>query len=137
VQVQPQIHQPVERPWAQPELPAELPQVQPRLEEQVPTLRPLPAADDMSAVPVASAAPAAAPAPAAQPRFEEAAPGAGTPPVDPSEYLASAGLQMVETKPGIAPMRVPEAETVQPGRPRRERSPAPAQEELVQIETRK
>jgi ribonuclease E len=59
--------------------------------------------------------------------------------VDPKVILESAGLQMVETSPAKVRPSVPQPEPVQLGRPRRERTAAvePAQEELVQIETRK
>jgi ribonuclease E len=59
--------------------------------------------------------------------------------VDPKVILESAGLQMVETSPAKVRPSSPEPEPVQLGRPRRERAAAaePAQEELVQIETRK
>jgi hypothetical protein len=61
--------------------------------------------------------------------------------VDAREALASAGLQMVETRRDRVPAALPEPEAVPLGRPRRER-PAVAQsdsaaEELEQIETRK
>jgi len=74
--------------------------------------------------------------PPASPRLPapEAIPAA---PFDQREYLASAGLQMVETRPGSVPMREQEAETAKLGRARRPRSAAPVEEELVQIETRK
>lgn len=59
------------------------------------------------------------------------------PRVDSREMLAGSGLQMVETdnskKFGTGQ---PEAEPVKLGRPRRERSAQPVQEELVQVETR-
>ena len=135
MQLEPQAHRPAEQ--VHPETLAELPQVQPRLEEQVSAPRPLPAPDIVPAVPVASAAPIAAPAPAVQSRAATIAPSAERQPVDPSAYLSSAGLQMVETRPGMAQARSSEPEAAPLGRPRPERPPAPAQEELVQIETRK
>ena len=55
--------------------------------------------------------------------------------VDPQEYLASTGLQMVETKGGAAHAPVAE-EPVKLGRPRRQRE-VPADEPLVQVETQK
>ena len=55
--------------------------------------------------------------------------------VDPQEYLASTGLQMVETKGGAAHAPVAE-EPAKLGRPRRQREVAP-EEPLVQIETQK
>jgi ribonuclease E len=55
--------------------------------------------------------------------------------VDPQEYLASAGLQMVETKSGTASAPANE-ESVKLGRPRRQREAA-AEEPLVQVETHK
>jgi len=68
------------------------------------------------------------------------APSVEAPRIDPKEYLESAGLVMIETDRAKAPAQ-PQAEE-QPehlGRPRRERSKPPAQQddELVQIETRK
>jgi hypothetical protein len=55
---------------------------------------------------------------------------------DRQQVLSTAGLQLVETKAGAAAVPVP-AEDVALGRPRRQRSEAPAAEPLVQIETRK
>ena len=68
------------------------------------------------------------------------APSVEAPRIDPKEYLESAGLVMIETDRAKAPAQ-PQAEA-QPehlGRPRRERSKPPVQQddELVQIETRK
>jgi hypothetical protein len=69
------------------------------------------------------------------PRVEEPRPQA--PRVDTREVLASAGLQMVETDSSKFQPVQPESESVKLGRPRRERSSQqPAQEELVQVETR-
>ena len=69
------------------------------------------------------------------PAFE--APRAETVRVDPKEILSSAGLQMVETDRSKARQPAPEPETVQLGRPRRERPVLPAaSEDLVQVETR-
>jgi len=70
----------------------------------------------------------------------EPAPSVEAPRIDPKEYLESAGLVMIETDRAKAPAQ-PQADE-QPehlGRPRRERSKPPAQQddELVQIETRK
>src|SRR5436853_359894 len=67
------------------------------------------------------------------------APSVEAPRIDPREYLESAGLVMIETDRAKAPAQ-PQAEE-QPehlGRPRRERSKPPAQQEdeLVLIETR-
>jgi hypothetical protein len=56
--------------------------------------------------------------------------------LNPQEYLATAGLQMVETKAGAAAAQPP-AEDTKLGRPRRQRSEASAEEPLVQVETRK
>jgi ribonuclease E len=58
--------------------------------------------------------------------------------VDAKVILESAGLQMVETNPDKARAPLPEPETVQLGRPRRDKpaEQAPASEELVQVETR-
>jgi hypothetical protein len=69
-------------------------------------------------------------------RAPEAAVHPEPPRVNPKEYLATAGLQMVETKPGAAAVPPP-VEDAKLGRPRRQRSDAPAEEPLVQIETRK
>ena len=56
--------------------------------------------------------------------------------VDPRVILESAGLEMVETKPGRLQPAAPEPEPVQLGRPRREK-PRPAGEEpLEQVETK-
>jgi hypothetical protein len=55
---------------------------------------------------------------------------------DRQQVLSTAGLQLVETKAGAVAAPVP-AEDVRLGRPRRQRSEAPAEEPLVQIETRK
>ena len=89
----------------------------------------------------AAPAPALAPAPAIQeqvrvesPRVE--APRVEAPRVDPKEYLAPAGLQMVETSPTKSRPAEIEPEPQPLGRPRRER-PRVAEEELVQIETKK
>ena len=81
--------------------------------------------------------PAVAVAPAPVPRPEEIRPRVEQVRVDPKEYLASAGLQMVETKAGAATLREPEAEMAKLGRPRRERPRVAAEETLVQVETRK
>jgi hypothetical protein len=56
-----------------------------------------------------------------------------TPRLDPQEYLASAGLQMVETKSATAHAPLAE-EAVKLGRPRRQRETV-AEEPLVQVET--
>jgi hypothetical protein len=67
----------------------------------------------------------------------EAAARPEQPRFDRQQVLSTAGLQLVETKAGAAAVPVP-AEDVALGRPRRQRSEAPAAEEpLVQIETRK
>jgi ribonuclease E len=72
--------------------------------------------------------------PAARPEPVEAAVRPEPPRVNPQEYLAGAGLQMVETKAGAAHAPVTEEEA-KLGRPRRERA-AVAEEPLVQVETR-
>jgi ribonuclease E len=72
--------------------------------------------------------------PAARPEPVESAVRPEPPRVNPQEYLAGAGLQMVETKAGAAHAPVPDEE-VKLGRPRRERA-AVADEPLVQVETR-
>lgn len=101
--------------------------------------RPLPATEPVGALPAVSPAaePAAAIAPAPAPRPEEIRPRVEQVTVDPKEYLASAGLQMVETRAGAATVREPEAEMVKLGRPRRERPRVAEEETLVQVETRK
>src|SRR5437773_3561074 len=69
------------------------------------------------------------------------APSVEAPRIDPKEYLESAGLVMIETDRAKAPAQPQAAEQPEEhlGRPRRERSKPPAQQddELVQIETRK
>ena len=66
------------------------------------------------------------------------APRVEAPRVDPKALLASAGLQMVETDRSKARAPAPEPESIQLGRPRREKPAVvpPAPEELVQVETR-
>jgi hypothetical protein len=91
--------------------------------------RPVPVAETYAAAPVAESRPPVERAP-------EAAVHAEPPRVNPKEYLATAGLQMVETKPGAAAVPPP-VEDAKLGRPRRQRSEAPAEEPLVQIETHK
>lgn len=56
---------------------------------------------------------------------------------DPKAYVASAGLQIIETRVGAAQAAVPEEEPLRLGRPRRERPKPSADEALVQIETHK
>jgi hypothetical protein len=72
------------------------------------------------------------PPPPPSPRVEE-------PRIDPKVLLESAGLVMIETDRSKAPTQpMPAEEPQHRGRPRRERpGPAPKDEELVQIETRK
>ncbi len=98
-------------------------------------------------------APVAAPAETQQPVQKEEpmpvksepapspAPSVEAPRIDPKEYLESAGLVMIETDRAKAPAQPQAAEQPEEhlGRPRRERSKPPAQQddELVQIETRK
>jgi hypothetical protein len=68
-----------------------------------------------------------------QPRREE-------PRVNPKELLESAGLVMIETDRSKVAVQAPLAEEAQPaGRPRRERTKPPPQQdpELVQIETKR
>lgn len=107
------------------------------VEERAPA--PTPFAEPQPAL----AAEVAAPAPVAESRPAipvEPAMQAPMPPepqrFDRQEYLATAGLQMVETKAGAAAAPEPVAD-MKLGRPRRQRSEAPAEESLVQIETRK
>ena len=75
------------------------------------------------------------PEPAPQIHAEAAVRPEPAPRVDPQEYLAGAGLQMVETKSGSAQPSAA-AEPVKLGRPRRQREAA-AEEPLVQVETQK
>jgi hypothetical protein len=68
------------------------------------------------------------------PRVEE------PPRIDAQQLLSDSGLVMVETDRAKVPVQPADTEESQPqaGRPRRERSkPAPQDEELVQVETRK
>jgi hypothetical protein len=58
-------------------------------------------------------------------------------PVDLKEDLSKAGLVMIETDRDKVSAAVPEPEPVHVGRPPREKPQARAEEELVQIETRK
>ena len=74
--------------------------------------------------------------PVAAERAVEAAVRPEPPRLSPQEYLATAGLQMVETKARIAPAQQP-TEDERLGRPRRQRSESAAEEPLVQVETRK
>jgi hypothetical protein len=77
------------------------------------------------------------PPPAAQ-RLEEPAPRIEQPKVDPKALLESAGLVMIETDRSKAPAQPAAEEPQHLGRPRRERpKPAPQDEELQQVETRK
>jgi hypothetical protein len=61
------------------------------------------------------------------------------PRIDPKVELADAGLVMVETDRAKAPAAAPMAEEApQLGRPRRERTPQPVQDEtLQQVETKR
>jgi ribonuclease E len=79
---------------------------------------------------VASAAPE-------EPRAAAELPAARPADLDLKEYLASSGLQMVETDASKARVPQPEPEPEKLGRPRRERPAAPVEETLVQVETRK
>ncbi len=86
---------------------------------------------------------AASPAPREEPARQETVrpepePAPAPMRVDPKVILESAGLQMVETNPAKARQPLPEPEPVQLGRQRREKPAAavPAQDELVQVETR-
>lgn len=72
------------------------------------------------------------------PRVEEPAPQVVQPKVDAKELLESDGLVMIETDRSKAPVTPVEEAPQQLGRPRRERpKPAPQDEELQQVETRK
>jgi len=80
--------------------------------------------------PEATIPPRSEPAPKPEPKPE--------PKIDAQEALRDAGLVMIETDRSRAPEAPPAEEPQQLGRPRRERSRQPAQdEELKQVETRK
>jgi hypothetical protein len=84
-----------------------------------------------------SAPPPAPSAPqSSQPAFE-AAVRTGPTRFDRQEYLAGAGLQMVETRHGATPAETPEQQAERLGRPRRARPATQPDEPLVQVETRK
>ena len=90
----------------------------------------------LAQVPAAAEAPSApAPMPVPPPAPKAIAP-IEMPAFDPREYVASAGLQLVETRSGAAHAAVPELEAVKLGRPRREHPRLAAEEALVQVETR-
>ena len=90
----------------------------------------------LAQVPAAAEAPTApAPMPVPPPAPKAIAP-IEMPAFDPREYVASAGLQLVETRSGAAHAAVPELEAVKLGRPRREHPRLAAEEALVQVETR-
>jgi len=93
--------------------------------------RPVPVAEAVVPAPLAETRPPEATVPVV-----EAAVRPEPPRFDRQQVLSTAGLQLVETKAGAAAVPVP-AEDVTLGRPRRQRSEAPAEEPLVQIETRK
>jgi ribonuclease E len=121
-----QPSQPVEHPARQMEEYAPMP-----VERPAPELRQAPVAEQ----PLAMTA-VAAPDVRETPRRPERAPQIEAPRIDPSEYLQSAGLQMVETRADAPRTAEPAEEPIRLGRPRRER-PHAAAEELVQVETRK
>jgi ribonuclease E len=74
----------------------------------------------------------------AAPRVEEAAPRIDTPTIDSKALLESDGLVMIETDRSKAPGAPAEEAPPQLGRPRREKpKPAPQEDELQQVETRK
>jgi hypothetical protein len=90
----------------------------------------------VAAAPVTQEAPAPMPAP--KPALETRTVARPAPAAfDPSEYLASAGLELVETRLGAAPVAETEVAPVKLGRPRRERPRTAADEALVQVETQK
>ncbi|MEO8143236.1 MAG: hypothetical protein ABI654_03395, partial [Betaproteobacteria bacterium] len=76
------------------------------------------------------------PVPEQTPRIEM--PRYEAPRVDAREILSNSGLQMVETSVAKVRPVEPEPEPVQLGRPRRNKpvASAPAETELVQVETR-
>ncbi|HEX5611225.1 MAG TPA: Rne/Rng family ribonuclease [Burkholderiales bacterium] len=102
-------------------------------------VEPVPAAPpperEMVAPPLPAPQAPAAPR-SSQPAFEAAVRSEPSP-LDRQEYLATAGLQMVETRHAAAPAETSEQEAERLGRPRRARSSAQAEEPLVQVETRK
>ena len=119
-------------------VPAPAPVVEPRpFEEHVPAAipvaepRPAPVAESLMPAPLAESQPPEAFVPAV-----EAAVRPEQPRFDRQQVLSTAGLQLVETKAGAVAAPGP-AEDARLGRPRRQRSEAPAEEPLVQIETRK
>ena len=74
----------------------------------------------------------------AAPRVEEAAPRIDTPKIDSKALLERDGLVMLETDRSKAPGAPAEETPPQLGRPRREKpKPAPQEDELQQVETRK
>lgn len=76
------------------------------------------------------------PAPAEEMQIPSPPQASPTLAVDAKAYLGEAGLQLVETDPSKAASTQPEPEPVKLGRARPERRRA-AEEELVQVETRK
>jgi len=120
--------------------PAQEPMTAPPAVAERPTAVELPRVHESATAeaPVVAEAPVAVPAPrpAPEPRVV-AQPQAQAPAFDPREYIASEGLQLVETRGGALPSAEPELETVTLGRPRRERPRTAADEALVQIETQK
>ena len=97
----------------------------------------MPAPEPARELAAATAAPEPAVPVAPAPQPEEVKPRIEAVQIDPKEFLASAGLQMIETKPAAAAAGPRETEVVKLGRPRRERPRTAAEEALVQVETRK
>ncbi|TAN51032.1 MAG: hypothetical protein EPN19_13020 [Betaproteobacteria bacterium] len=86
--------------------------------------------------PAVAQAPVVAPAPGPAPEPKPVA-QPEPPAFDPRQYIASAGLQLVETRRDAVPAAEPQTEAVTLGRPRRERPRAAGDEALVQVETQK
>lgn len=87
--------------------------------------------------PVATPSPVPKPEPAIASVVVETSHADTTTRFDPKAYVASAGLQIIETRVGAAQPAVVEEEPMRLGRPRRERPKPSADEALVQIETHK
>jgi hypothetical protein len=101
---------------------------QPHVEPDAPVATPAPIVTEVSSPPAVSVAPA---------QESKAATPLEAPAIDPREYIASVGLQLVETRSDAVRAVEPEVETVKLGRPRRERPRTAAEESLVQVETQK
>jgi ribonuclease E len=115
------------------------PPVMQRNEEEAPASFRMPEPEAVAAPPQTVVFPD--PGPAAKPpvSVQEVAPRVDASPVEQSEVLASAGLQMVETDSSKLRPQALEPEPEHLGRPRRERPAVPVDQEatLVQVETHK